>query len=278
MLTGEVEERILLITEEGETGKTWFLLKLFHECEERNIPVVRIDFDRRRTSSETNYLGIAHTISRHLGAHRTPHISACEEAISRRGIVIGGGVGHSSDIDFGERTKFKESEIDAAGRDLFQDVSINYAEARPTPNQVAQQRADMGRALGNDLAALASEHGRIVILMDTFEYAEKETCAWLEHWLMEPMRRRLSHVILVVAGQPQCRHFFDRPTLWSGLVTTIDRFSPFEEEDVRAYSRRCNIIIPEAEFSLLFKLTRKGGPSEMAHIFEVLAQTRKDER
>jgi hypothetical protein len=38
----------------------------------------------------------------------------------------------------------------------------------------------VGRALRDDLAALAGAYPRVVVLIDTLEQASEETCAWLE--------------------------------------------------------------------------------------------------
>lgn len=272
MLSGEVDERILLVTESGETGKTYFLLRLFHECEQYSVPVALVDFDRRRTDSETDHLGVARTISRHLGGDCTPGICACERAIFQRGLVVGGGAGDSGGVDFGKRSRFDEAGVSASGRDHIHDIHVEYTEAPPTADWRAQQMADMGRALRDDLANLAEEHDRVVLLMDTFEYANREICAWLERWLLEPMRHELSHVLLVVAGQPRCRPFFDRPSLWSGLIATIDRFTRFSSEDVLTHFDRRGLSIPESETSLI-EIAR-ASPARMAQIGDWLQQTR----
>jgi hypothetical protein len=274
MLSGEVNERILLVTEGGETGKTYFLLRLFHGCEQDSVPVALVDFDRRRTDSETDYLGVARAISRHLGEDCTPRTCACERAIFQRGLVVGGGAGDSGGVDLGEGSRFDEAEVIVPGRDYYQGIHIEYTEAQPTTDRRAQQMADMGRALRDDLASLAEEHDRIVLLMDTFEYAEAETCAWLERWLLEPMRHELSHVLLVVAGQPQCRSFFDRPSLWSGLIAAIDRFTSLDKDEVQTYYHQLGLYIPEAEMSLIIDLAQAGGPAEMARIGDLLMQVR----
>ena len=65
MLAGETDERILLILEAGEQGKTYLLLRLFDECEQQRppVPVVLLDFDQRR-SGLTGYLSVAREVRR----------------------------------------------------------------------------------------------------------------------------------------------------------------------------------------------------------------------
>jgi hypothetical protein len=271
MLSGEADERILLVTESGETGKTYFLLRLFHECEQDSVPVALVDFDRRRTDSETDHLGVARTISRHLGEGCTPGMCACERAIFQRGLVVGGGAGDSGGVDFGKRSRFDEVGVSAAGRDHIHDIQVEYTEAPPTADRRPQQMADMGRALRDDLANLAEEHDRVVLLMDTFEYADREICAWLERWLLEPMRHELSHVLLVVAGQPRCRPFFDRPSLWSNLITAIDCLAPFSEAEVLEYYARREVVVSATEVSLIAIACTN--PGRMAQVGDWLEQS-----
>lgn len=275
MLSGDTSERILLVTDSGEEGKTYLLLKIFHECEQQSpfVPVVLVNFDRRRTDIEVNYLGVARAISRHLNVSGAPRICACDDAIFRRGSVLQTGTGDGGGVDMGKRTRLDKAEVSAAGRDHIHDVHVEYTEAPPTADQIAKRMADMGRALRDDLAELIEQHDRVVLLMDTFEYADAETCAWLERWLLEPMRNELAHVLLVVAGQPRCRHFFERPILWSSLITAVDRLTPFSDDDIRDHYRQRGISVSEEELPLLLDLARPS-PAVMAQIGDSLEQTR----
>jgi hypothetical protein len=276
MLSGESDARILLITDESETGKTSFLARLFEACDQGTppVPVASVNFDRRLTDNEIDYIGVALAISRHLGEACTPHICACVASGFRRGPLVSGGAGESGGVDFGEAGTFDQAEVSAAGRDSFGDISINYTEAAPTPQQLAQHRAAMGRALRDDLAKLAETYDRVVLLMDTFEYADADTRAWLEHWLLEPMRRELAHVLLIVAGKPPCRPFFDRPSPWSRLIDAIERFAPLQSHHVRTYCQRCGLAISDTEMPLLVDIVQEGGPVELARIGDLLRRRR----
>jgi hypothetical protein len=120
---------------------------------------------------------------------------------------------------------------------------------------------------------LAASHDRVVLLLDTFDHVSEDTCAWLERWLFEPLRRELAHLLVVAAGRPQCRPFFDRPRLWSSLVTTIDNFTPLTDEDILTHYRRRGVPVSETETSLL-QIARLG-PARMADIGNWLEQTRR---
>ncbi len=278
MLSGGTDKRILLVTDAREKGKTHLLIKICDECERQStsVPVALVDFDRDRVNVKMDYLGVARAISRYLGESCTPRICACDDVNFRRGPVIQTGAGDGGGVDLGKRTRLDKAEVSAAGRDYIHDVHINYTEAPPTADQIAKRMADMGRALRDDLAELAEQHNRVVLLMDTFEQADEETCAWLERWLLEPMRSELAHLLLVVAGRPQCRSSFELPALWSGLITSIDRLTPFSDDDIRDHYRQRGIPISEGELSLLLDLARPS-PAAMAQIGDSLEQTRGGE-
>ena len=274
MLAGETARRILCILERGEKGKTYLLLRLFHECEQQHppVPVVLLDFDQRK-SGLTDYLSVARAVRRHLGDDCTPAICDCEETISRGRPLVSirtgeGGAG----VDFGERGRFTEADIsDIAGRDSI-NVSVGDISGGMPTVDVAKQQADMGRALCRDLAGLADSHRRVVLLVDAFEHASEGTCAWLEDWLFEPLRRELGHVLLVVAGRPECRPFFAQPRLWSGLVTRIERFDPFSDDDILTYYHQRGLTVSEVETSLL--TIARMNPGRMADVGNWLEQTR----
>lgn len=274
MLAGETARRILCILERGEQGKTYFLLRLVHECEQQRppVPVVLLDFDQRR-SSLTDFLSVAREVRRYLGDDCTPAICNCEEAITRGRPLVSvqtgaGGAG----VDFGQRGRFPGADIsDVTGRDSIS-VNVGDVSGGMLTADVAQQRADMGRALCHDLAGLAPSHRHVVLLVDTFEYASQDTCGWLERWLLEPLRRELAHVLLVVAGRPECRPFFAQPRLWSGLVATVDRFDPFSDDEILTHYRQRGLTVSEAETSLL-EIARLS-PAMMAQIGDWLEQSR----
>jgi len=274
MLTGQTAKRILRVLERGEQGKTFFLLRLFHECEQQRppVPVVLLDFDQRR-SGLTDYLSVAREVRRSLGDDCTPAICACEDDIYRRAPLVSIRTGEGeAGVDFGQRGRFTEADIsDIAGRDSIS-VSVGDISGGVPPADVAQQRADMGRALCNDLAGLADSHRHVVLLVDTFEHASEETCAWLERWLFEPLRRQLPHVLLVVAGRPECQAFFAQRRLWSGLVATIDCFDPFRDDEILTYYRQRGFPVSRAETSLL--TIARVNPGRMADVGNWLEQTR----
>jgi hypothetical protein len=278
MLAGETDERIQLILERGEQGKTYLLLRLFHECEQQRpqVPVVLLDFDQRR-SDLTDYLSVAREVRRHLGDKCTPAICACEDEIYRRGplVSIRTGPGDAG-VDWGRRGRFTKADIaDIAGRDLIQVGPVS--EAAPAADLIARQRADMGRALRCDLASLAASHRRVVLLVDTFEHAPEDTRSWLERWVFEPLRHELRHVLFVVAGRPECQSFFAQPRLWSSLVATIDPFIPFSDDDILAHYRQRGLPVAEAEMPLLLDLARLS-PARMSQVGDWLQQTRRGAR
>lgn len=272
MLTGEIDERVLLILEPGEIGKTCFLLKLADECEKQRppVPVALLDFDERR-SGLTDYLSVAREVRRCLGDEQTPAICACEDDMYRRGPLVSIRTGEGeAGVDWGRRGRFTEADIsDVTGRDRIQIGSVS--EAARTEDQIAWQKAEMGRALCRDLASLTKAHRRAVLLVDTFEDASEQTRAWLEQWIFSALRRELSRLLLVVAGRPQCRPFFEQPRLWSGLVAPL-RFDPFTNDDILTHYRLRGLTVSEAETSLL--TIARLSPAMMAQLGDRLEQIR----
>ena len=271
MLAGETDRHILCILERGEQGKSYFLLRLFHECEQQRppVPVVLLDFDRRK-SGLTHCFSVARQVRRHLGDECTPAICTCEQAIlcgfSPMNIQPGAGDGG---VDLGQGTDLTSATIrDVAGRDLYKIGSVFTGPL--TPEQIAQQQEELGRALRDDLARL----DRAVVLVDTFEHAREDTRGWLERWLFEPLRRELRHVILVVAGRPECQSFFAQPCLWSHMIDTIDRFTPFSDDDIRTHYHQRGIHVPDMEWPGILKLARSN-PMAMAQVGKLLEEARE---
>lgn len=276
MLAGETDKRILRILVEAEWGKTRFLLQLLQECEQQSspVPVVLLNFDQR-CSGLTDFLSVVRAVRRQLGDDCTPAICAYEDDIYRRAPLVSihtgeGGAG----VDWGRRGRFTEADIsDVAGRDRIQVGPVS--EAAPTADLIAWQKAQMGRALCRDLAGLVASHHRVVLLVDTFDHISEDTRIWLERWLFEPLCRELLRVLLVVAGRPEeCQPFFEQLRPWSSLVAPIDRFTPFNSDDVQDYCYRRGLLVSEEEMPLILDLTRASGPAEMARIGDLLMQER----
>jgi hypothetical protein len=257
-------------------GKTCFLQRLVHECDHQQprVPVVLLDFDQRR-SGLTDFLTIVRAARRCLGDDRTPAICACEDAICRPApaVNIQTGAGDGG-VDWGRGGRFSDTDIaDITARDRVNVQTGDIHGVPPTADPIAWQKAETGRALRSDLARLAEEHRRVVLLVDTFEHAPGDTCVWLERWLLEPMRHDdLSHLILVVAGRPECQEFFAQPRLWSGLVAPI-QFDPLSDDDIRAHLRQRGLPVSETELPTLLDLARPS-PAAMARVGDLLEQAR----
>ncbi len=277
MLDGEVDERIMLLLDRGEQGKSYFLLRLDHECDQcdPSIPAVLLDFDSRK-SGLSSYLDVARKVRRDLGDELTPAICGCLDRIFRRGptVNVQTGSGESGGVDFGRRGRYADAEVsDIGGRD---NVSVRIGDVHggaPHPDQEERYRAEMGRALLRDLTDLVETHPQVVLLIDTFEHVSDAMWVWLERWLFDPLRRELPHAVLVVTGRPQCRGFFERPHRWGYLITTVERFSPLSHEDVLLHYNRRGLTVPASEASLL-EIARVS-PARMAQIGEWLEQVKE---
>jgi hypothetical protein len=269
-LAGEEEERLLLIVDEGERGKSFLLLKLLRECEEGSVPVVLLDFDEGKGNISDDYLDVARAVRRYLTDACTSSICACDETIhSSRGPLVyvrtGGG---EAGINWGQRGRFEGADVsDVAARD-----NIHIGDVHETalgPDREARWRDEMGRALRDDLAQMSETHSRVVLLVDTFEQAQR-TCRWLERWLFDALRRELAHVLVVVAGRPQCDEFFASNRPWSRLIAPLP-LTPLSDDDIEEHLHQCGFSISDAEWPLLLKMARPS-PGAMARVADLLDQ------
>lgn len=268
MLKGEIDERILLVLDHGEKGKTWLIWRLFHECKELGVPVVLLDFDRDRSGLAGDFGSVVNEVRGYLGDERTPNICACAARMSHLSALADLAAGSKSPgVNFGQSNVFTDAEISSiAGRDIWQVGAVFTGPL--TPEQQAQRQADLGRALCQDLAGL----DRAVLLIDTFERATEDTRAWLERWLFRALSRELPHVLLVVAGRPEkCRPFFAQPRLWGGLIAHID-LSPFSDNVILTYYRERGLSVSAEEVSFL--TLARSSPGKMAQLGDWLEQRR----
>ena len=273
MLAGDTSERILCITAEMEHGKTWLLWRMRDECKRRSVPVILLDFDLKRSGMAGDYLGIAREFRHQLSEARTPAICECEDAMFHPAplVDVRTGAGHGG-VDWGKGGRFAHANVsEVPGRDsIHVNVGDIHAGSR-TPEQEVWQKEEMGRALCRDLARL----GRVVLLVDTFECAFAdfpEACTWLERWVFRSLCRDLPYALLVVAGRPECRSFFDQPRLWGDLVIHIDRFDPFSRDEALTYYRRRNLPVDETDTLFLQAACSKAGL--MAQLGDAIRQER----
>jgi len=126
----------------------------------------------------------------------------------------------------------------------------------------------LSRALRDDLAAL----DRAVLLIDTFERAPDATRVWLERWVFRSLGRELPQTLVVIAGRPECRPFFQQPRPWSHLIAPLDCLSPFSDQEIVTYFERCGLAVSDHEVSLL--AIARHSPGRMAWLGDWLAQAR----
>ena len=273
MLAGESDKRILLVMEPGEKGKSYFIQRLFYECGPQQAPVAILDFDQSR-SGWNDYLGVAREVRRYLGDDCAPAICACEDNIFRPKPLVNVQTGDGDGgVEFGRRNRFDAADVsEVGGRDNIKVEVGAVVAGPPSPNVAARHRAEMGRALRDDLARLGREGQRAVLLVDTFEQAREDTCAWLERWVLDSLPRELAHVVLVVGGRPRCQSFFAQARPWSHLVARV-RFGQMDDADIENHYRRRGIVVGEDELPGLLRLARLG-PARMAEVGDLLEQSK----
>ena len=268
MLGGETRQRLLLILDGPEKGKTWFIWRLFQECQDGGVPVVHLDFDQRRSGLAGDWLSVADEVCTALGDQHTPHTRDCAARLAGlsalQDLLAGGS---TPGVSFGQGNDFTGADIrNIAGGNIVQ-IRTLLAGAL-TPAQAAQQQGALSRALRDDLAAL----GRAVLLIDTFERAPEDTRIWLERWVFRSLGRELPQTLVVVAGRPECRPFFQQPRPWSGLIAALDCLSSFSDKEIVTYYERCGLVVSDHEVALL--AIARLSPGLMAQLGDRLAQAR----
>lgn len=277
MLAGKTRERVLLLLEGGETGKTCFLLKLSRECQDHSppVPVVLLDFDPNK-GGLGDPIAIGRAVRRWLGNRRTPAICKCEDQFFRRGPIVNvqTGEGDTEGVTWERRSQFPDAHVsDIAGRDSVSIGPVSVSEAGPAAGQVEWLKENLGRAMCSDLVTLARADQPVVLLIDAFEHASGENCVWLERWLFDRLHQDLPYVFVLIAGRPaQCQPFFAQLRPWGNLVAPM-RFDPLSDEDILDHFRMRHIPVAKSEERLLLDLASLS-PGSMALVGDMLEKRR----
>ena len=140
-------------------------------------------------------------------------------------------------------------------------------EAPPRPAAAPSNR-ELGRALRADLARLASSP---VVLTDTFEKAARETCAWVEQWLLNALVDPLRRAVVVLSGRPECEQLFVPASRWTVLSETRYRLSELEDDDIYAHFEQQGRPLEQGDVTLL--AAARASPAKMAQLSTLLVQT-----
>jgi hypothetical protein len=316
MLRGEVDKRVLLVLDAAEKGKTCFLRRVAHECRkfEPAAQVLLLDFDQRR-SGLTDCASIGREVRRVLGDERAPALCACEgrppadaSGTAYRGALLQVLVEQFSEVELDnlcfvlgeEHENLSAKGLAGKARELIRlferlgrvdellaeierqrpslrRSELSQAASAPPSRSTTASEPEMGRALFSDLAGLAETHSHLVVLIDTFEHASPETCAWLERWLFEPLERELAHVWVVVAGRPECEKLFSSSPQWGHLARTLQRLNPLSDDDILMHYKLREISVSQEETSLVLRMARLS-PAKMAQVGDLLQQAQGGQR
>ena len=72
MLSGESDKRVLRVLVPAGHGKSWFVARLFLDCEKDGVPVVWLDFDARRSNRPVNASYVVERFLELFGEDRLP--------------------------------------------------------------------------------------------------------------------------------------------------------------------------------------------------------------
>jgi len=305
MLRGESDKRVLLLFDAAEKGKTTLLYKIEAHCRayDPDLPVLSLDFDQDRSGMTPDPAGVGRVLHRRLGEGHAPALSAClgiqqapgaAAAGSRRSALrqaltqkltvdefrvvcfelecpyddLSGDSPMAKSValvEFLERhERLPELEVCLA---RYAHISLPVHETQ-LPAAPPSDEA-LGQALLADLAALDA---RAVLLVDTFERAGQATCTWLEQWLLNALPDELPHVLVVIAGRPECEGLFAATPRWGTLVEPLYELPQLEDVFILEHYRKRGLPVAEHEVSLLAIARRS--PGRMAQLGDWLARER----
>lgn len=236
MLAGSASERVLALIIKPQQGKT-YLLRCFQElCQQRGLPVALVNFDTRE-KGVVHYWRFIRQACEDWGSGNFPQVHKCERRFDV-GFppIIRTGPGQAG-VDFGTKGRYAEAEFESiSGRDQITTGDI-FAYFGPQDRSAAFQERfmdELGRAFQQDLAQLCCQ-GRVVLLLDTYEQAHKETRDWINEWVLDQLLDHYPQLIIVIAGRPELHEHFSQLRPWTYLVCLREELSPPEEHDVRTY-------------------------------------------
>jgi len=247
MLAGNTLERVLALIIKPQRGKT-YLMHCFQElCWQRQIPAALVDFDTRQREV-VYYRKFVRQVCDDLGSDNFPEVAACEQQLHADFpmVPIQTGPGQAG-THFGTKGHFEEADLDRiSGRDQVQIGDMTYF--GPQDQAAARQEKlmyEMGRAFQSGLARMCGQD-RVVLLLDTYEHAHKETRNWINEWVLNHLADRYPNLIVVIAGRPELYSYFDQPRPWASLMHLREELSHPEEGDIRKFFAEIqDIVIPD---------------------------------
>jgi len=220
ILRGEADVRGLVIHSRGDRG--WgksALLEMFRqECEACESPTTSVFFFEP-SDTGADWKSIMDHTTRALGTEHFPrYLSASASAYSREV--------RESPADYGEvrgRVEFIASDLRQGTGDI---AGVMIKQSFLGIERPERLLMDITEVFLEELQALP-EPAQIVWLVDSLDWIDRDTKAWLIKMFGRIASQRLTRIILVVAGR-ELLHY--HPS-WKGRVAEID-IRPFDEEDV----------------------------------------------
>lgn len=257
MLTNRTPKRIMLVRAPEKAGKTWFVLRVRHECRLRNIPVAHFDFRERLPP---DYL----TLMREARDDTVPaafnHMTQVINTLTGSPSITVEQLNATVNIS---NSQLDASAIEVGVTDMVSD-DFNFVQA---PNESTRRliEARITDAFFDCLAALARKQP-VVFLFDSTEKITPEAEQWLLSELLRRIRdEQLPNVLVVMAG----RNVPDFDKTWQHVVGRTKLF-PFEESHVRQYIEKRGLmhLLEKEKFVEFILMTGGKEPMKLANMIE----------
>lgn len=254
ILAGAIPERVLALIIKPQQGKT-YLMQCFQEvCHQQRIPVALVDFDTRQRGI-VYYWKLARQVCDDLGSDNFPELDECEKRLySDFPSIVQTGLGRGN-THFGTKGHFEEADFDRiSGRDQIDIHDVYYAYFAQEQSAARQERLkhDLGRALRSGLARMCRQHC-VVLLLDTYEQANREARSWIDEWVLDPLLDRYPKLVVVIAGRPELYDYLNRSRPWINLVHLREEVSSPREDDIRQYVEIHGLVVPGDEIRSFVK-------------------------
>jgi hypothetical protein len=235
MVADQALERVLALLIGPEKGKSYLMNYLWGHCQEQEIIAALVDFDARQ-KGPVSYWKFVNEVVDQVGRSNFPTVKKIKALYGAKAPLVQTGEG-SGGVDFGKGSSLREAEVTGlAGRDYVHIGNVTLSESEWAEAMRQEQlMEEMGRAFRTDLAELGTE-ASVVLLLDTYEQAARETRKWLDEWLFRWLPKHQANLYLVVAGRPELHDYFRQPSVWQALVRIREDLSAPQDADVQKYT------------------------------------------
>lgn len=224
IISGQTNERILLLDAQGGMGKTTLLREFMRRCP-GDVPFAPVDLKGNTTSLHEIFYRMC-------------------DALDWEGFPT-----------FASRVE-SLGQVTIADNRIIGRAEIEVALRSPDEGDRAARRADLTRAFFADLRALQR---RILLIFDTFEEAPLEVKEWFQSSFLA-FSHHTPDLVVIVAG----RQIPEESIEWTACCISHCLVPVREPESWRIYADRIGAVLPSPEWIAAFCDLLDGHPLRMA--------------